>query len=306
MTAVSSLGLMALPARAPSDFESHIGTTLDTATWDSGRVLQTLEPGNVFATLSLPPGTHIIMARAKDTSGNYSTNVAKIEFTVTNQNHVIFGTGQSPDWPGTMSGFVRHWVSGSLVPDSQTLAADGGWNTFDSFVQNPVPVSVYVAPEIDIGGDFSNLRVWSNIVTQAGPGVASVNDPIYTVDYRKAAGIYDGYEIWSIGKIDARYVKQRVVLDNSIGAAALKRFEPFVDAQDRKESFTDKGIAAGGTRIYFANSFVFTPNVKITPQGSGLIGWFDNKTTAYVDVHLDDRASGSDVGGTADIEVTGV
>jgi len=192
---------------------------------------------------------------------------------------VSVGTG--PAWiKGVRSrGFVKHHT-GVLIPDSTKLAsAHSKAELFEQFVPFPHAVSVYEAPEIDIGFD-DDARVWSDSAAALGRGQSGALDFHTELDYRMAANGYDGFEPWSIGQRNARHFKHRLVMNNTAGQVGfLQTFTPVVDQIEFEQSGTGV-MGAGGTTIVFPLPFHNVPYIEVDAAGgSALIPAHDLETT---------------------------
>ncbi len=275
--------------------------------WEDGNVLKKTERGTELTTGSLPPGNWILMIKSIDTSGNYSENAAGVAITVNNTFDVIETRAEAPRWTGTKVDCLKHDVSGSLVPDSQNLASADGWDTFDLFDPNPVNSYVYTSKEKDLGFDAIDMRVWNDHVASFGRGVTG-SGPTVTLelDYRTASGTYDGYENWTVGTIDGRYVKSRISVDVLAGGAAIiSTFTNTFDAEERTESDSDVVVAVSGTAITFTTPFHVKPAVTLQVDGgSALIPVKGSVTTTGFTAFVY-NTSGTDVGGTIDWVATG-
>ncbi len=302
ITGVSPIGLVKKPYPG---FTEVGGIALDEANWDNAKVLKNVESGNELTTARLPPGTWILFAKHIDTSLNYSAVAAKTQVTVENNNDIIYETEHEPRWSGTISGFVRHFVSGKLIPQSAKLAAElTKEELFEQFVPYPVPESSYVPAERDFGFDATQLRIWADMSVELGRGQSGVPDPQLFIDYRASAGGYGGFQSWTIGRINAAAVKFKIVLNHTANVSSLAGLKTVIDAVERTEKFPDEIISVGGTVINFANRFITNPNISISPADTALIPYYTNKTTQSVRIFLK-TAAGTDVGGVADIEISG-
>ena len=205
---------------------------------------------------------------------------------------------------GQITGKVYRYTL-SIAWDLGTASYDGNFATFDFFVPNPVANAIYEAPEFDIDFD-DRIRVWADIISALGPGeTLGVADPALEIDYRKAAGAFDGFEPWSIGNLEARFIKQRLNLDTAKGVAKVTGFKPTVDLLERSEGAKDVAIAPGGTAIAFAKRFHFTPRVAATADAtSALIATKEGVTVTGFTAHVFD-SGGADVGGNIDWEARG-
>ena len=276
-----------------------------TATWADATPLTEVTRGTAITNAQVPPGDWTFLIKARDTSGNESATAARADAKMeTADFDIILQEAQAPRWPGVASGFVRHH-GGVLVPDSQNLASDDGFETFDLFVPNPVASAVYEAPAFDVDFD-DTVRVWADVISALGPGeTLGVADPALEIDYRKDAGAFDGFEPWSIGNIEARFVKLRIDLDTSKGVAKVTGFKPTVDLIERTEGAKAATVAAGGQAIAFAQQFHTAPRVAATVDGtSALIATKENVTTTGFTAHVF-NTGGTDVGGTLDWQATG-
>lgn len=203
------------------------------------------------------------------------------------------------------SNFLRHWT-GVLVLDSPVRARDlTKAQLFEQYVPFPYPTAVYEAPEIDASLD-GTLRLWASIVTAYRSDKPGTVIPSLEVDFRLAADAYDGFAAWSIGTINARYVKARFIIDTSLGTPYVKSFIPTLDAQEHSENFSGIAIAAGGTAINFGTTFFSTPVVTFENDGSTpLLPTVTGLTNTGFTGHLY-NTSGTQVGGTGKYTATGV
>lgn len=275
------------------------------ARWEDGIVVKQAERGNELTTAVIPPGDWLLMGKAIDTSGNYSQNAAVVPILVVSTFDVVFSRTAAPRWPGAVDGFVKHDVSGSLLPDSDRLAsALTKAELFESFVPYPVPAGTYDFPEIAVGFD-TDLRIFGELGGKLGPGVAEGKPAAkLEIDYRLDADVYDGYEAWQIGTVRAAHVKGRVRMDFGQGRARLTRANLILDAQERTEKAVDVAVGSGGISVVFAKRFNLKPAVTVTPEG-GLIPDKSNVTVTGFDLVLRDSA-GDPQAGVADWTAIGV
>lgn len=264
------------------------------ADWANASPITQVTKGSQITTAKVPPGTWTFLLAHRDNNGNYSRTPATFNLTVTNTFDLISQVEQAPDWPGTLTNMVKHWT-GVLVPDSQNLASAGDWATFDKLSPNPYPLCYYETPEIDIGFDAKD-RVWGDIVSTMPPTGSGVADPSLEIDSKLAAGVYDGFLPWTIGTVNARYVKQRIVVDTAIGVPVISGFKPTVDAEEFTQSGTAT-IGATGATVTFPERYHFAPTVGATAIGAtGLIAVISNVTATDFDVHVYDTTN-TEVGG---------
>lgn len=312
--------------------------------WDSAAVIPCETVGRGVTTALLPPGTWDMLIKAKDTSGLYSADAARASVTVTNEFDLIFQQEQAPEWggAGSVTGvpsswwgdswwgnnwwsgnnwwgagsapsgppavfhFLRHWT-GVLVPDSTRAAADHSIpELFEQFVPYPQPLCVYETEEIDVGFD-DNVRIWGAIDFRLGRGqVSNGIDPQLYVDTRLDGGSFDGFEPWSIGEREARFIKYYARYQPVVGSVGvLAGFLPTADVLEHTEVMKDEVIAAGGSVKVFPQRFHFAPTITVTPKGATpLVGTHQSDSPTQTTAHLWSLA-GSDVGGTADISLRG-
>ena len=125
------------------------------------------------------------------------------------------------------------------------------------------------------------------------------------VDYRTSSGSYDGFEVWGLGFADARYIKQKVRMQSSVGQMFLQQFIPVADQVERTETGSAT-VGIGGTAITFTQRFFFTPNIQATASGtSALIVMKSSEAETGFTVQVF-NTSGVDVGGVIDWQATGV
>lgn len=276
--------------------------------WDSAAVITSVTRGTAITNGFVPPGTWELLIKARDTSGNYSANADTATLTVENERTVVSDTEESPLWLGEKSNLVRHWT-GVLVPDSTSTAASLGADLFDECVPDPYPTCTYTAPEIDIGFD-AYVRVWSDIVSSVAPGSTEPDDPVMQVDYRTAAGSYDGPENWTIGMVTGRHFRNGFTFTTANGILIFTGFSLVIDQSEGSRRAENVAVSAGGTDITFSPQFHSTPNLQVTAQGAGSptearFTYWENLATTGARIHVTNPA-GSSVGGVASWQATGV
>ena len=274
--------------------------------WDSAKSITRTTRGTLVTNAVLEPGAHTVGVKAIDTTGNESINAKSFNITISNQNEIIVAQTEHPRWPGALTGFVRHDVSGRLAPDSNTLAsAMTDAQLWDQFVYDPVASASYEAPEMDLGFDADNVRAFAEMSAGLGPGETGVADPELEIDYRDEAASYDGFEPWTIGAVDARRVKMRAKLTTANGVAYLAQFKPTLDVEERTEGAEGVTIAPTGTVITFTEQFHKKPNVQVTADGTGALFPIKSAVTATGFTAKVFDAAGNEVGGTVDWQATG-
>ena len=122
---------------------------------------------------------------------------------------------------------------------------------------------------------------------------------------REAHQLLRGSRLRFIGNVEARFIKQRLVLTTAKGLAKVTGFQPTVDLVERSEGAKAVAIGAGGTAITFAKAFHQVPRVAVTVDGtSALIGTKESVTAAGFTAHVF-NSGGAEVGGTVDWDARG-
>lgn len=277
------------------------------AGWDDWIFLSRETRGTLVTNAGLPPGDWTVGVKAIDTSGNESDSEATFDIVVANANDIVATRSEDPRWPGAVDGYIKHYVSGRLIPESNSLAADmSDAELWDQLCHDPVLAPTYeIGQPIDLGFDADGVRVWGEVTAGLGPGETGAADAELEIDYRDDAAAYDGWESWTIGSGDFRHLKARLVGNNSNGAASISAFDVTADVIERTETGEDAVVAPGGTHIAFARRFHQKPNVQATADGgAALYPVKSNVDGEGFDLHVFD-AAGNDVGGTVDWEATG-
>lgn len=278
------------------------------SSWNNGSELTKVTRGTQITTAKVPPGVWNFMICARDDSGVYSRIPAEFVMEMTNTNTIIIAPSQNSDWLGTISNFVRH-CSGVLIPES-TKGADEltKEELWEQFVPYPAAICTYTTPEIDVGFD-SEVRLHGEIISLLGRGVLTgIAAPYLEMDYRLAAGSFDGFEDWTIGYVTCRYFKMKLTLETAIGNAYIKEFTPTADSGDKAEEILNQVIAAGGTVVNYPIQYHNKPNIQVTVFGTtGLTATIDpaSITTTSCKIHVF-NSSGTNVGGTVNIFIVGV
>lgn len=275
------------------------------ATWDQSIVITQAERGTEVTSAIVPPGEWSFCIKAQDTSGIYSTLETCRVLEIAQSRTIVETSIEDPDFLGVLSNFVHHWT-GALVPDSQDLASVDSWDTFDIFVPNPYATCYYVPKnDIDIGF-VDDVRVWSDINATLGPGETTGSPmPFTEIDYHEGTE-FDGYELWTIGLVRARYVRLRLGLTTASGICYISRYRANVDVAEQTDSNSNVVIPASGLAILFNVNFYSTPSIQITVSGgAALIATYTNASVTGFTAHVY-NTSGTEVGGTINWTATGV
>jgi hypothetical protein len=274
-------------------------------TWANGIPKANILRGYTVTSAAIPPGTWTFLAKARDTSGNYSDTAARFDLTVSSDGYTaIASVEESPAWSGTITNFVRHWT-GVLVPESNLTCDQYGWEVFDQFVPDPCATCTYESAEIDKGIDVP-ARIWGDIVSVLGPGeTTGIANPKHLVDYKLSAGSYDGFEDWTLGTVPFRTMKGKIVLDTAVGVVKITGFRQVIDRQPVTEEKHGLTVGAGGTAIVFDSAFHTTPMIVAHNDGATpLLATHGSDSATGTTLHLF-NTSGSDVGGTGGYTATG-
>ncbi len=266
--------------------------------WEDASTLTEATRGTNVTSADVSPGNWTFFIKAIDTSKNESVNAGTSDILVSNEQIVIRNQLSSPDWPGTLTGFSKHWT-GKLVPNSTSNNAAIGWRVFDEFVPDPVATATYESVEIDVDFD-DTLRVWGEITSALGFGETGQANPVFEIDYKLDAGSYDGFEPWSGGQVEFRYVKAKLTLTTANGVAHIDQLDVTVDVAERVQRVEGITVAASGESIVFPQRYHSPPFVQPYYVGSGALipslGG-DPVTGTGFTLHLF-NTSDADVGGT--------
>jgi hypothetical protein len=275
------------------------------SSWTDATPLTKVTKGTNITSQALPDGDWTLYAKHKDTSLNYSATAAQSDLLFVTDNDIILEHESAPNWPGTLTNFVKHHT-GKLVPSSQGDTVVLGWRVFDEFVPDPYPVCTYESIELDIGFD-DTVRIWGDIQSALPLGVG-VADPQLSIDYKTDAGAYDGFEAWGIGKALCRYVKQKLTLDTSEGLAVITGFQQVVDLLERTDH-QSAAILAGGSVVVFDRAFHMAPfasaDIVSVLSGTPAYATITSITATQALVHCYNTA-GTPAGGVATLSLTGV
>lgn len=263
--------------------------------------------GTEMTNASVPPGAWVFAIRARDMADQLSPTAATYNLTVTNESSVILSSSEAAKgWPGTVSGFVKHWT-GVLVPDDQHTAGYYGWEVFDQFVPTPVASCTYSSNAYDLAYD-DTLRVYSVIQAIPGPGVSGTPSTSFSIDVWLTGQVDPNvWNAWTVGAVQVRYIRGRVIHTPGSVPAYINAFTFNADAlAASKELIGSLTAAAGGTAVTFSTPYHFPPFVAASFGGSGAyIATASNITETGFTAHVF-NTSGTDVGGAFSWKSSGV
>lgn len=245
-----------------------------------------------------------------------ANNSELIEFTNEGTGTIsIFPANGPPSWhlapcPATDAGQIAliNNGGGTHTITKQVFTPDpvGNDSIFDKLTINPFPVCTYEPAEVDIGHDSIGVRAWvGNYLADLGPGENGKADPIFSLDYRLSADVYDGLEVWKVGRLNARYVKFQAKIETGTGVAFIKGFNPVLDIQERNEEGTVNTVFITGTAVAFSKRFNITPNIQITVQGSAAAYSVISNATNIGFIFKVFNSLGNEISGTINWTATG-
>ena len=273
--------------------------------WVDGELLNSVTKGTNITTVDIPDGTWLIMIKAIDTTGNYSTNYDSSTLVFSSDFDVISSVSFAPAFVGTLTNMVYHHT-GKLVPDSQDAASIDTWDTFDITVPNPFADCYYEVAEYDQG--FDDTTRISSVITSALVPIDPVGSatPHLDIDYRLAADAYDGFERWTPGNANFRYLKARVHVETAVGVAIISEFTRIIDALEWTQKAEGVTVDIAGTVVTYPLPFHLKPYLDILVISTTSVNAVVSpKTETQFTVRLFD-ATGTAVAGTIDWKAIGV
>ena len=274
---------------------------------------------------------YTLFIKSVDSGGNYSLNADRILFNVGDMNldNILATVSQQTSWTGTLTNGT---VSGgklltladttNLYHQSKkygkTSFYDGGLlyeeNNFYSGVASnylfgrKVPILDYTFyTTFPIGG---NIKFTYDILGVFTLKYVLVGGNRFYSD--NANSKYNGGNLYSDYTNFTEYNKPFAIENNTTikwvinstgGALQASKFDVICDVEDKYELFNDKIIPVGGIQIAPTQSFYQIQNVLVTLQGQGIPRVTSkNPTGATIQVF---NASGTDIGGVADIQYKG-
>lgn len=276
--------------------------------WDDASVLTQVTRGTRVTTASIPPGTWDCLIKAVDTSNNFSLSETRIDIIVVSIEATLSILNEWPVWSGTKINYVRNPRTGNINPESQVGAGDSGveFEIFDNYVYLPFAESSYESKERDISFD-DQVRIWIETVTNIPIAAKQTGFNLFSqeLDYRLESESFDGYEIWTIGQVTARYFKLKLVVNTSENELRITKFQLSIDLLEHTET-VDLTIPVGGLEVIFGKSYTKLPIQlvidNIVAAGSPLvvgIATINGLVLTGFRVWIL-NSSGDDIGGTAD------
>lgn len=274
---------------------------------------------------------YTLFIKAVDSGGNYSLNADRILFNVGDMNldNILATVSQQTSWTGTLTNGT---VSGGkllTLADNTNLyyqsfkygkpsIYDGGLlyeenNFYSGVVSNyvygrKVPILDYIFyTTFPIGG---NIKFTYDILGDFTLKYVLVGENRFYSD--NANNKYNGGNLYSDYTNFTEYNKPFTIENNTTikwvinstgGALQASKFDVICDVEDKYDLINDKVIPIGGIQVSPNISFYRIQNVLVTLQGQGIPRVISkNPTGATIQVF---NASGTDIGGVADIQYKG-
>lgn len=275
-------------------YEIRIGPK-NITTWEDARPLSETIKVNSWTTSTVAPGDYTLFIKAKDTSGNYSTNAAAVSFTKGNSGYTT-DTQRSlseDGWVGDLDKMVIHGPTQSLVPDTTTNADDLGYDMFDYGINTFHPLAKYTWQEIDLGSD-KDIRVWANISSKKLSGTLGAASPRLLIRTRgdgESSGILGFSSVsiingmGSVSNMELHHTGKLVPGSKSF-ASVEGAFDEFV-------------IDAYETCEYTSQEYSFTEDTKVNLSivVNGTLGPEELLGVPNIDVQVDYRSDAGSYGG---------
>ncbi|MFA4904479.1 MAG: hypothetical protein WC600_17230 [Desulfobaccales bacterium] len=215
-----------IPDRDRAGYEVRYGGV--GITWAAAALVNGEYKGTTFTTTDIPPGTWDVLIKAKDTSGNYSATETRKTLVVYQFYTILSEIEQAPLWAGTLVNCRRNPQTGNINPSMQAATIDDYFDVLFSYCHNPYTEYSYETPAVDLGED-KTVRLWARVQSNLAPGETGSVPPQLSVDYKLDGGAYDGFEDWSIGYLQARYVKTKITHQAADGLRRITGFQPVLD-----------------------------------------------------------------------------
>jgi len=260
----------------------HYGVNRD---WDTASAMHTgLLQASPYTMEVVPPGSVTIMAKARDTSGNYSTNAAVI---ITNLGdspvaNVVESFPQATDWTGTLT-------NGTIT--GGTIAADEVGVTFWTGDGNLMWTGdgnlMWVAVTYE-----AMTYTFSITPSAAGTGstltvLLTATGDVHHLEYRQASTdmwsgsdtalmwlgdallmwVFHSYQSWpgSI-TVENEQIDFRATTDAGSTQGVFSVLTPQIDMPDLEENLDDVELDAAGSRLSLTESFTAIVSVLLTLQ----------------------------------------
>ena len=272
------------PAAVDLDLEFYeVRYSATDAGWSSAIVLDQVHGLRTTIKGVLAEGSWWFYVKARDASGNYSANAAKVQIAVTLDPNAL-QTEAFPDY-STSSGMVSYTERDGEVYDQTAVGAATFGSQFTSSLGTYTSViGSYWAGTfswesddasdpwgVDLSGDWNCDASYVDISGTATKTLSLATTAAYPT--------FSDYTTLPV-KATARYAK--VTLDGS-GAIKLKRgmVRTFVNAQTREEVGNDTSSAGGGTTVTLTNKYFTWRDFHITPYATGTMSL--DQYSPYVD-----------------------
>lgn len=242
--------------------------------WEASVLVQAGIKREFYEDTSYTPGTKNYLIKARDLSGNYSTNAVSFSITITDsilrENYTTYA--EHTNWNGTLSGLST--ISIDSVTTGLRLAPADVWDTAgdywdtsgDVWDGTSVLTGSYTSEKINLG-TIALARIISDI------GFENSTNSTLKVEERHSDDdiTYTNWRLIGAGDQQWRYAQLKFTLtkvaddDNPI----INKFNVVVDAPIKRI----RGVSTGttGQVITFSIDYINTPVITLTPQASAKV-----------------------------------
>lgn len=246
---------------------------------------------NFFETTEFVAGTKTFWIKAKDRTGNFSTNAASfiIILDTPNPRQLFSTTDELASLAGTFDGLVARDLATSYG-NGISLVAKNKWDTSFFWDTALSAVSATQAVEVWDGATFLtgtyvtqifNLgaiafaRIFADIGFQDSEGV------IFTIEEQHSDDdiIYSSWRLIGAGDIKWKFARLRITLTvtSDLDDPVINKFNVVIDALVRIFRGNSVSVPTGaGTTITFPTSYINTPNIDITEHDQAPIVFIDS------------------------------
>jgi len=267
-----------------SDLDVRVGGNIEVrhsplttgATWDNSIRAASFPGGSITGIIPLLSGTYL--AKALDSSGNYSANAVSV---VTNLADIIAFNfvetiEESPDWGGTKTNCEEDTGLLKISRDGGDLLYTSAEYLFEDAIDlggvytSRVTASLTAAlfNEYDLWDDIGDVDALASI---DGDIVAGATATVYlrtTMDDPTGSPTWSEWQPILIGDYTAWGFEFKAILEQQTAGIniALSQLSVTVDMPDRVEAGNNVTVAGSGLHIDFAAPFHATPAIAVTAR----------------------------------------